>query len=70
MGGEQAANVLLTVKREQLARQGADDMSAADQEQFKAPILAKYACREQATSIPCGASNLLRGKEFLRLCSG
>lgn len=42
MGGEQAANVLLTVKREQLARLGQDDMSQAEQDDFKAPILAKY----------------------------
>jgi acetyl-CoA carboxylase carboxyltransferase component len=42
MGGEQAANVLLTVKREQLERQGQDDMSLQQQEAFKAPILATY----------------------------
>ncbi len=42
MGGEQAANVLLTVKQEQLARRGLtplDDAQAAD---FKQPILDKY----------------------------
>ena len=42
MGGEQAANVLLTIKRDQLTRQGVDDMTPAEQEAFKAPILAKY----------------------------
>jgi acetyl-CoA carboxylase carboxyltransferase component len=42
MGGEQAANVLLTVKREQLARLGQEDMSQDEQNEFKAPILAKY----------------------------
>ena len=42
MGGEQAANVLLTVKRDQLARRGELDMSAEEQETFKAPTLAKY----------------------------
>ena len=42
MGGEQAANVLLTVKRDQLARRGEADMSADEQDAFKAPILAKY----------------------------
>ena len=42
MGGEQAANVLLQVKVEQL-RAGAKTMSAADQQQFMQPILDKYA---------------------------
>lgn len=42
MGGEQAANVLLTVKREQLARRKQDDMTVEEQENFKAPILEKY----------------------------
>jgi 3-methylcrotonyl-CoA carboxylase beta subunit len=42
MGGEQAANVLLTVKLDQLRATGGD-MGAAEQEDFKAPILAKYA---------------------------
>jgi acetyl-CoA carboxylase carboxyltransferase component len=42
MGGEQAANVLLTVKRDGLIREGKPDMSAEEQEAFKAPILAKY----------------------------
>jgi len=42
MGGEQAANVLLTVKRDQLARRGQADLSVQAQEEFKAPILEKY----------------------------
>ncbi|MGJ3240030.1 MAG: carboxyl transferase domain-containing protein [Anaerolineae bacterium] len=42
MGGEQAANVLLTVKRDQLARRKQADMSESEQEAFKAPILEKY----------------------------
>ncbi len=42
MGGEQAANVLLTVKRDQLARQGHPDLTPEQQEEFKAPILEKY----------------------------
>lgn len=42
MGGEQAANVLLTVKREQMARLNQDDMNQAEQDEFRAPILAKY----------------------------
>lgn len=41
MGGEQAANVLLTVKMEQMAREG-KKMSSAEQEEFKRPILQKY----------------------------
>ncbi|MCB0347260.1 MAG: methylcrotonoyl-CoA carboxylase [Bdellovibrionales bacterium] len=41
MGGEQAANVLLTVKMEQMAREG-KKMTAADQDEFKKPILEKY----------------------------
>jgi acetyl-CoA carboxylase carboxyltransferase component len=42
MGGEQAANVLLTVKQDQLAREGKSAMSAAEAEEFKRPILEKY----------------------------
>jgi acetyl-CoA carboxylase carboxyltransferase component len=42
MGGEQAANVLLTVKMEQLARRGQPLLTAEEQEAFKAPILEKY----------------------------
>ncbi|MCB0386094.1 MAG: methylcrotonoyl-CoA carboxylase, partial [Bdellovibrionales bacterium] len=41
MGGEQAANVLLRVKLDQLETSG-QTMSAAEQEEFKAPILEKY----------------------------
>ena len=41
MGGEQAANVLLTVKLDQLAEKG-QTMSADEQAKFKAPTLAKY----------------------------
>ncbi|MBS1704674.1 MAG: methylcrotonoyl-CoA carboxylase [Armatimonadetes bacterium] len=41
MGGEQAANVLLTVKMDQLAAQG-QSMSPEEQESFKAPTLQKY----------------------------
>ena len=42
MGGEQAANVLLTVKRDQLARRNEPDMSDAEQAAFKQPILDQY----------------------------
>jgi acetyl-CoA carboxylase carboxyltransferase component len=41
MGGEQAANTLLTVKMQQLAAKGGE-MSPAEQSAFTAPILAKY----------------------------
>jgi len=42
MGGEQAAQVLLTVKQDQLARQNRPAMTEAEQVQFKQPILDKY----------------------------
>ncbi len=42
MGGEQAANVLLTVKQDQRARQGQPPMTPEEQEAFKRPILEKY----------------------------
>jgi acetyl-CoA carboxylase carboxyltransferase component len=42
MGGEQAANVLLTIKRDQLARGGQPDLTPEQQAEFKAPILDKY----------------------------
>jgi acetyl-CoA carboxylase carboxyltransferase component len=46
MGGGQAANVLLTVRRDALARQGRD-LDEAAQAQFKAPTLAKYEAEGQ-----------------------
>jgi 3-methylcrotonyl-CoA carboxylase beta subunit/propionyl-CoA carboxylase len=42
MGGEQAANVLLTVKQEQLARSQQPPLSEHAQAEFKRPILEKY----------------------------
>jgi 3-methylcrotonyl-CoA carboxylase beta subunit len=42
MGGEQAANVLLTVKQEQLARLGQPQLDEAQAAAFKQPILDKY----------------------------
>jgi acetyl-CoA carboxylase carboxyltransferase component len=42
MGGEQAANVLLTVKQDQLARRGQPLLTPAEQAAFKQPILDKY----------------------------
>jgi 3-methylcrotonyl-CoA carboxylase beta subunit/propionyl-CoA carboxylase len=41
MGGEQAASVLSTVKREQLSREG-KELSADEEEQIRRPILEKY----------------------------
>jgi 3-methylcrotonyl-CoA carboxylase beta subunit/propionyl-CoA carboxylase len=41
MGGEQAAGVLTTVKRDQLAREGRE-LSAEDEEAIRRPILEKY----------------------------
>lgn len=42
MGGEQAANVLLTVKQDQLAREGKPPLSPEEADAFKRPILEKY----------------------------
>jgi 3-methylcrotonyl-CoA carboxylase beta subunit len=42
MGGEQAANVLLTIKQDQLAREGKPAMTQAEADEFKRPILEKY----------------------------
>jgi acetyl-CoA carboxylase carboxyltransferase component len=41
MGGEQAANVLLTVRRDGLAARG-KTMTGEEEDDFKAPIIAKY----------------------------
>jgi acetyl-CoA carboxylase carboxyltransferase component len=42
MGGEQAANVLLTIKQDQLERQGQPRPDAAAEVAFKQPIIDKY----------------------------
>jgi acetyl-CoA carboxylase carboxyltransferase component len=42
MGGEQAANVLLTVKQDQLAREGKPVLTPEEAAAFKQPILDKY----------------------------
>jgi acetyl-CoA carboxylase carboxyltransferase component len=42
MGGAQAANVLLTVKQDQLAREGKPALTPAEAEAFKQPTLEKY----------------------------
>jgi acetyl-CoA carboxylase carboxyltransferase component len=43
MGGEQAANVLCTVKQDQLAAQGKPVMTPEEEVEFKRPTLEKYA---------------------------
>ena len=47
MGGEQAANVLLTVKMDQLALKN-KSLSASEQSDFKQPILDKYSQESSA----------------------
>ncbi len=47
MGGDQAANVLLTVKQEQMQSKGGS-MTPAEQEAFKKPILEKYMAESSA----------------------
>jgi acetyl-CoA carboxylase carboxyltransferase component len=42
MGGEQAANVLLTIKQDQLAREGRPPLTPAEAGEFQRPILEKY----------------------------
>ena len=42
MGGEQAANVLLTIKQDQLAREGKPPLSPEEAEDFKRPTLEEY----------------------------
>jgi 3-methylcrotonyl-CoA carboxylase beta subunit len=42
MGGEQAANVLLTIKQDQLAREGKPTLTIEEANEFKRPILEKY----------------------------
>lgn len=42
MGGEQAANVLLTIKQDQLHRDGKPELTAHEARKFKQPILDKY----------------------------
>jgi len=42
MGGEQAANVLLTVKQDQLAREGQPALTPEQAAEFKRPTLEKY----------------------------
>lgn len=42
MGGEQAANVLLTIKQEQLAREGKPLLTSEEAARFKQPTLEKY----------------------------
>lgn len=48
MGGEQASNVLLTVKKDQLASKGLPPMTKEEEEEFKRPTLEKYAQESDA----------------------
>ncbi len=43
MGGDQAANVLLTVKKDQIKYAGGKPMTPEEEEAFKKPTLEKYA---------------------------
>jgi acetyl-CoA carboxylase carboxyltransferase component len=54
MGGEQAAMTLVTVKRQQLEKQGAT-LSAEDEAALVAPILAKY---DEESSALYGSARL------------
>jgi acetyl-CoA carboxylase carboxyltransferase component len=47
MGGEQAANVLLTVKLQALKKEG-KTMTKAEQNEFKKPILKRYDAESSA----------------------
>jgi acetyl-CoA carboxylase carboxyltransferase component len=42
MGGPQAADVLATVKQDQMVREGKGEMSQEEWDEFQAPILSKY----------------------------
>ncbi len=42
MGGEQASNVLLTIKQDQLAREGKPLLTAVEADEFRRPTLEKY----------------------------
>ncbi len=57
MGGEQAAGVLTTVKRDQLQRQGRE-LSAADEDTIRAPILEKYEREGSRTTRPRGCGTM------------
>ena len=48
MGGEQAANVMLTVKREQRVAQNLPPLSSAEEEALKQPLLERYARESSA----------------------
>ena len=48
MGGEQASNVLLTVKKDQLVFKGESPMTKEEEEGFKRPTLEKYAQESSA----------------------
>ena len=54
MGGEQAANVLATVKQQQMAKQGVD-LDDSEIQKIREPILAKY---EQESSAYYSSARL------------
>ena len=59
MGGEQAANTLLTVKLDQIERARAQTMTAAEQAEFMRPTLEKYEHRIELLLSPargCGTT--------------
>jgi 3-methylcrotonyl-CoA carboxylase beta subunit len=47
MGGDQAAQTLITVKRDQLATRG-EELSAEEEDQIKGPVLAVYDAESNA----------------------
>ena len=48
MGGEQAASVLLTVRKDQLAARGQPPMTPEEEQAFMQPTLEKYAAESSA----------------------
>ena len=75
MGGEQAAGVLTTVKRDQLAREGRT-LTAEEEEAIRQPILEKYDARDRRTTPPrgCGTTGSSirprRGRRWRWGCRG
>ena len=68
MGGEQAANVLATVKRDGLAGKG-EKWSAAEEEAFKAPIREQYDTRAIPIMLRrgCGTDGVIDPAETRRV---
>ena len=70
MGGEQAASVLATLRRDALEAEGRE-WPKDDEEAFKAPIRSKYEARVRPISRPrgCGTTALSRPRETRRVLS-